>query len=148
MYHLIYVSQASRPMSEEELARILRASREHNARDGISGLLIYKYSSGDNRANFMQLLEGDKAQVLDTFARIEADPRHHTKIVLEEGEIPDRNFAEWTMGFRNVAEEHLARVDGFSDLGSTEFWKRARSGDVSDALDLMLTFYDDGYSDQ
>jgi hypothetical protein len=118
MYHLIYVSQAANPMGEPELAEILRRSRDHNGRDGITGLLIYKLAPSSNRANFMQLLEGEKEQVLNAFARIRADRRHHTKIVLEEGEIARRNFPDWSMGLRNVDESDLLRFDGYSDLGS------------------------------
>jgi len=143
MYHLIYVSQAERPMTDEELAAILKKSRDYNTRDGITGLLIYKYSRPDDRANFMQLLEGEKDQVLDAFRRIRADNRHHTKVVLEEGEIAERNFPDWSMGFRNVEPKQLADFEGFSDLGSEEFWKRAKSGELSEPLEIMLSFYED-----
>lgn len=147
MYHLIYVSQATRPMSEEELAAILKKSRDYNTRDGISGLLIYKLTPSENRANFMQLLEGPEDRVLAAFARIEADNRHHTKIVLEQGEIADRHFPDWSMGFRNADAADLADFDGYSDLGSPAFWARARDGELSDALDIMLSFYSDEFAD-
>lgn len=147
MYHIIYVSQAERPMTDDELAAILKKSRDYNTRDGISGLLIYKYSRSENRANFMQLLEGEKEKVLDAFRRIRADKRHHTKVVLEEGEIDERNFPDWSMGFRNVKQEQLAAFEGYSDLGSDEFWKRAKCGDLSEPLEIMLSFYDDELAD-
>ena len=43
MYYMIYVSQAARPMTSSELTAILEKSRMHNERDGLSGLLIYKF---------------------------------------------------------------------------------------------------------
>lgn len=141
MHYLIYVSQAARPMSEEELAAILRKSRDHNQRDGITGLLIYKFAPEDRRANFMQLLEGDKASVHAAFERIAADKRHHTKIVLEEGEVPRRSFPDWTMGFRNLETSDLEGFEGFSDLGSEQFWSKARAGGLTEALELMKSFY-------
>jgi len=140
MYHLIYVSQAERPMSEDELAAILKKSRDRNTREGISGLLIYRYAPADGRANFMQLLEGEKGQVLKAYDRIKADGRHHTKIVLEQGDIDERHFADWSMGFRNVDEADLAGFEGYSDLGSDAFWARANADDLSDALELMMSF--------
>lgn len=143
MYHLIYVSQAERPMTETELAEILKKSRDHNMRDGISGLLIYRFAPSDGRANFMQLLEGDKDQVLAAFDRIKADTRHHTKVVLEQGEIAHRHFPDWSMGFRNVDEADLAGFEGYSDLGTAAFRARASAGDLSNALDLMVSFYED-----
>lgn len=147
MYHLIYVSQATRPMSEEDLASILKKSRDYNTADGITGLLIYKFTPSENRANFMQLLEGPEEKVLEAFARIEADKRHHTKIVLEQGEISDRNFPEWSMGFRNADASDLAKFEGYSDLGSPEFWTRAEDGELTDALEIMLSFYADEIAD-
>ena len=147
MYHLIYVSQATRPMSEDDLAAILKKSRDYNTKDGISGLLIYKFTPSENRANFMQLLEGPEDKVLSAFARIEADKRHHTKVVLEQGEISERNFPDWSMGFRNADASDLAKFEGYSDLGSSEFWARAKDGELSDALDIMMPFYSDEFAD-
>ncbi len=147
MYHLIYVSQAARPMSEEDLAAILKKSRDYNTEDGISGLLIYKFSPSENRANFMQLLEGPEDKVLAAFARIEADKRHHTKVVLEKGEISDRNFPDWSMGFRNADASDLEEFEGYSDLGSPAFWTRAKDGELSDALEIMMSFYSDEFAD-
>ncbi len=147
MYHLIYVSQAVQPMTETELAGILEKSRDYNRRDGITGLLIYKLAPSSNRANFMQLLEGEKADVQKAFDRIKADRRHHTKIVLEEGEIDARNFPDWSMGFRNIDEVDLATFEGYSDLGSEDFWARAHDGQLDDALDLMMSFYGDAGED-
>lgn len=147
MYHLIYVSQAQRPMTETELAEILKKSRAHNTRDGISGLLIYRFAPSEGRANFMQLLEGDKDRVLAAYDRIKADSRHHTKIVLEQGEIARSSFPDWSMGFRNADEADLAGFEGYADLGSAAFRARASAGDLSDALDLMVSFYEDTSAD-
>lgn len=142
MYYMIYVSQAERPMTAQELARLLEKSREYNRREGITGLLIYKLSHDGERANFMQLLEGERAAVERLFAQIADDPRHHTKVVLEEGEIPERNFPDWSMGFRNLAPDGLAGFEGFSDLGSVEFWSRAKAGNCPQCLELMKFFYE------
>ena len=142
MHYLIYVSQAERPMSAEELAQLLNKSRARNNAAGITGLLIYKNSHSGERANFMQLLEGDREAVERLYRQIAEDPRHHTKIVLEEGEVPARNFPDWSMGFRNLAPDSLAEFEGFSDLGSPAFWERARQGSCPSCLNLMKFFYD------
>lgn len=147
MYHLIYVSQAARPMSEEDLAAILRKSRDYNDKDDITGLLMYKFTPSEQRGNFMQLLEGDKDKVLGAFERIRADKRHHTKVLLEQGEIAERNFPDWSMGFRNVDTTDLEKFQGYSDLGSESFWQRARGGELTDALELMSSFYADECAD-
>ncbi len=147
MYYLIYVSQAAKPMKEQELSEILMKSRDYNTRDGITGLLIYKFTPSENRGNFMQLLEGPKAHVLGAFDRIKADKRHHTKVLLEQGELENQNFPDWSMGFRNADSSDLEKFEGYSNLGSSEFWDRAKDGKLSSALELMLSFYTDEFAD-
>lgn len=143
MNYLVYVSQAERPMTSQALATLLEQSRAYNHKDGITGLLIYKYSADDDRAYFMQLLEGEKAVLYSTFERIAADRRHHTKVILEEGEIPARNFPDWSMGFRDLEPGALTDFEGYSDLGSSDFWERALSGELTSGLELMQSFYKD-----
>lgn len=130
-------------MGERELRAILEKSRDYNSRDGITGLLIYKLSESGERANFMQLLEGEKEQLDEVFKRIVADKRHHTKIILERHQIKRRNFPDWSMGFQNVKSEDLAAFEGYTDLGSDVFWHMFDEGEVSDPLDLMKSFYND-----
>ncbi len=57
MFSLTYVSSAVRPFAEDELADLLAVSRQNNARLGITGMLLYK------DGNFMQVLEGEEAEV-------------------------------------------------------------------------------------
>lgn len=143
MKYLIYVSQAAHPMSGEELGRIMKYSRTRNDREEITGLLIYRFFPDEGRGNFMQLLEGGASAVEAAWSRIAADRRHHTKIRLEEGEIDVRAFPHWSMGFRNVAEADLTSFEGYTDLGSTQFWDRARAGALPGALGTMTSFYEE-----
>ena len=92
MIRLLYISTARRPLTAEELADILRASRRNNARVDVGGLLIV----GGRR--FLQALEGPEAAVMATFHRINADPRHFAVVQLAREEITDRQFSQWTMG--------------------------------------------------
>jgi hypothetical protein len=147
MYNLIYVSQSTASMSAKELAAILQKSRNCNTRDGVTGLLIYKYTPAADRANFIQLLEGDKDKVQAAFQRICADKRHHTIILLEEGEIEDRNFPSWSMGFRNVAASDLVNFEGFSDLGTEHFWEQAGTKTLDSPMGMLKSFYADEFAD-
>ncbi|MEO1199480.1 MAG: BLUF domain-containing protein [Pseudomonadota bacterium] len=142
MGYMVYVSQASRPMQEADLADILTKSRAYNTEDGVTGLLIYRYLPETGRGNFMQLLEGPKDKVDAAWGRIAADDRHHTQIVLEEGPIAGRACPNWSMGFRNVETRDLADKEGFADLGEDSFSERALCGQVHGARDLMSAFYE------
>ena len=93
MFYLIYSSSATRLLSDEELAAIHRDAMAGNAKRGITGFLLYR------GGNFMQLLEGEEAEVRRLFECIHADPRHKDVYVLKEGTRPDRIFSKWAMGF-------------------------------------------------
>jgi len=107
MHHLIYLSSARRDFSAQELQELLVRSRYHNEQQGITGLLLYK------DGNFLQAIEGEEEAVESLYARIEADPRHHGLMVLFHEEIPERDFASWTMGFRDLSSRPS---DGFDAI--------------------------------
>lgn len=142
MRYIVYVSQAAKAFSTDDLARLLTHSRERNSADGITGLLVYRYNTDFKRGNFLQVLEGTEDALEDVWRRISGDPRHHTIIVLDEGESETRMFGDWSMGFRNVDESDLAKFAGFSELGSDEFWKNAKKQALPDALSTLQSFYD------
>ncbi len=109
LLEIIYVSAAKSPLPAAALAALLAVSRRDNKRAGISGLLIHRESS------FLQVLEGPEEAVRATFARIERDARHHRVLVISRGAVPQRSFAEWTMGYVEDAAG-ARRLDGFNDF--------------------------------
>ena len=46
----------------------------------------------------MQILEGDKAQVTETYNRIARDTSHSASTIMNVRDIEDRLFPNWTMG--------------------------------------------------
>ncbi len=96
LVHLLYASRAVQAMSGPEFAAILKQSREHNASEGITGLLCH------TDGVFMQLLEGGRDAVNARYQRIASDPRHKDVILLSYAEIAEREFAGWTMGQVNL----------------------------------------------
>lgn len=109
MISIVYVSAARHVFTPAELEALLEKSRANNRRDGVSGVLLYR--DGD----FLQVLEGPEAAVRRTYERIARDPRHGGVIVLDESEIAQRNFGDWSMGFRrvNATEQPAGFVDFF-----------------------------------
>ena len=142
MKYIVYVSQAVKPFDSSELAKLLEHSQAKNLEAGVTGLLIYRFNPEYSRGNFVQALEGPEAAIDDVWQRISNDRRHHTILVVEEGDIDTRMFSDWSMGFRNVDADDLKNVEGFSDLGSDNFWAQATSGTVPEALELLKSFYD------
>ena len=134
VFQLVYVSSAVEPFTEAQLQDLLLVSRRNNRQFGITGMLLYK------DGNFMQLLEGDEPAVREIFRRIVSDSRHHDLITLLQAPAPERDFAEWTMGFR-----HLANVAGAESAGYSEFLDLPLTADSfgdnpSKCQRLLLTF--------
>ena len=61
----------------------------------------------------MQLLEGSKPAVLSLFAKIKDDPRHRDVVVLLESETPNRDFQQWSMGFKKVDSNTSREVPAY-----------------------------------
>ncbi len=110
MYQLVYVSSETIRFTDEALLDLLKASRRRNEACRVSGLLLYRHGT------FTQLLEGEKEDVLATFARISADPRHGQIITLLEGECAERDFEEWSMAFRKLDDSEAEDIPGYSDF--------------------------------
>lgn len=91
MLSVIYVSVADPLIREEDIAAILVTARRNNARDDLTGALIY------NGHNFLQLLEGPEKEVEACLAAIREDPRHSGMTEVRRLTVEDRDFAEWFM---------------------------------------------------
>lgn len=110
LHQLIYVSTAVAELPESALQAILKSAREKNQAHGISGSLLYADGC------FIQVLEGAPQAVAQTFERIQLDPRHHSVTVLLQRPVSERNFADWTMGYRRLRRQDLPTEPGFSDF--------------------------------
>lgn len=69
-FQLVYCSKANQHFTSADLLALLEQSKDYNASKNITGLLLYKDKS------FIQLLEGDKKEILDLYREIEKDTRH------------------------------------------------------------------------
>ena len=134
MYHLVYVSSAVKPFTEQELIGLLAVSRKNNERDGITGMLLYR------DGNFMQHLEGPKENVVSSMRRISLDPRHRGIIALLQGETKERTFSEWAMGFKTLSAETAKEHPGFSDFLETPLNSEEFQVQPSRSLKLLQTF--------
>ncbi|MFI7530203.1 BLUF domain-containing protein [Nocardia salmonicida] len=108
-YTLIYSSQATFVLSDEEISVLLDRARELNAADDVTGLLVYVRFDGD-RAAFVQVLEGDENAVERTYARIQRDELHTDLLVLARAGIQQRRFSQWSMKFIRMEQADLQQV--------------------------------------
>jgi hypothetical protein len=129
----IYVSSL-KGGDDAVLPDILRASQKNNARDGVTGMLLYA------DGNFLQVLEGPPETVERTFARIEQDPRHSHIIVMSDEPTTQRDFADWSMGLRRLGAEEAERFPAQARWFRYGFDADAIRAQPGMALDLLKLF--------
>lgn len=114
---LIYASSAAFAMDDGEVEILLAHSRKRNAADGITGLLVYVRLDYDHAA-FVQVLQGPREQVEETYRRIERDELHRDPTVLLRSSTEPARFEDWSMKFATLDVEGLreaARSAGWAD---------------------------------
>lgn len=134
LFHLIYVSTAVAPMSEDDLLQLLEQSRSRNQQHRITGMLLYK------NGHFMQVLEGEEASVMKIFHDIERDPRHKSVDVLRAEYIQYRDFPNWTMGFANIDKLDPSTIPGFSRFLEVDFRSDYLAEASAEAHAMLLAF--------
>jgi hypothetical protein len=131
---IVYVSTATPGLNAEELEELLKVSRRNNQRDGITGMLLYV------EGNFMQAIEGTPDRIRDLYQRLECDPRHRGLNKLVDEPLAQRQFAQWSMAFRQVTVASLRAMEGFSDFLDRGFDTEAMRAWPDKAHKLLLTF--------
>jgi len=110
LHRVLYCSRNVIPGATEAVAadvrEILAVSRVNNARDGVTGGLLF------SEGCFAQVLEGPQDAVEAAFERIQCDARHSEVVVLQNGPIPKRDFPDWSMAFAgaDAVSSPLAKV--------------------------------------
>ncbi|OOQ61418.1 BLUF domain-containing protein [Mucilaginibacter pedocola] len=129
MKYLIYLSTAVDLLDEQEIHNLLAKSRARNASNDITGILLY------HEGNFIQLLEGEQAKVDETLERIAGDPSHKNIIVIDEGDLDERNFGAWSMGYQKATAKELADIEAYTDPQKLE-----QASGSHPALSILKTF--------
>lgn len=87
----LYVSRAVGPQTGTVTARILAASEAHNPVHAVSGVLC------KGQGLYLQVLEGERAEVNRLYAHILQDKRHQDVQMLSFEEITERRYPDWSM---------------------------------------------------
>lgn len=129
LVELSYLSEAVSDMSFLGLMRLLESARAFNQKNGITGILLY-----DNQ-QFGQILEGEYANVMKAWKRIQEDKRHHRLELLEIREILERSFPEWLLRFyggETLTRDYPALADmvGGMDKHSHALMNKMRESQV------------------
>jgi hypothetical protein len=107
MHQLIYLSQATRPLSAKALAGLVEQAQQANAQQHLTGALVY------SNQRFIQLLEGEQAALEQAYARIRQDPRHQHLCKVAYHPIAARRFTEWHLAFQSLSPAQFAHLAGY-----------------------------------
>jgi hypothetical protein len=114
LYHMVYSSQATRPMSAADLEQILTDARVGNEARNVTGALIHVDGV------FVQVLEGEEDVLRALMANIARDTRHHGVKVFYESAIAERAFASWRMAYVSPTAEQVSTWAGLPSTASIE----------------------------
>jgi hypothetical protein len=133
VFQVFSVSRATSAVDNAQIRSILQASRNHNARLGVTGCLLF---SGHC---FAQVLEGPQSAVSALARRVAADPRHVGVRVLSQARRDEREYADWPMGYLydlNLEDdlEMLLMIPDRSPVVVADVLERMRPDPVMGAL--------------
>ena len=134
MIHLIYVSSATRQMSEEELIYLLSQSRDRNERQNVTGILLYA------GGNFIQILEGEEKDVEEIYQSILNDDRNRGNILIEKENIKQRDFPDWSMGFEHLTNQKKTTIKGYSEFLEREMEPEEIAKNSNEIIELLYGF--------
>ena len=110
LVRLLYVSQSVGPITTTVTTSILEKSSANNKKQNITGVLC------QGSGLWLQVLEGERAQVNALYSRIIADRHHHNIELLSMEEIASRRFGQWSM-----ALVYLSKDDPMVQMAHPEF---------------------------
>jgi hypothetical protein len=112
---IVWISEAVKNYSEDELLSLLKKSRANNMRVGVTGLLLY------HQGSFMQFMEGEEDKVLAIYHNRIVPSRLHRKVtLLLKIELEERVFSNWKMGFMATDSKLANSVPGFTEFVRTK----------------------------
>jgi Sensors of blue-light using FAD len=133
VFRLMYRSRnrIPAPGRKQELGSLFTQARGNNKDRQLTGALLVH---GDW---FVQVLEGDEAEVRAVYARIERDVRHERISLLETGDVEGRVFGRWAMARVSDAADQpdiplIAHTDGISRAAA-----RPTTTEQEQLLDVM-----------
>ena len=130
---VVYSSKATVDVDDVELEELLKTSVRNNAEQQVSGMLLY------TKGSFLQLLEGEAPAVDALLKRIEGDPRHHDIQVHIRTSIKEREFKNWSMGYRRLNERDARAMMSFAPFFEDGFDAAKFCDQPGIALDILRT---------
>lgn len=135
VFQLAYLSFASEAFDKDVdrgMGEILDVAVSNNKDLNITGMLLFKGGI------FIQLLEGDKEDVLNLYGRIASDLRHEGLKVLVKQDNSERLFEHWSMSYQKIDNTSLILINEI--INWDELVKATREYRVIDNKKILDVF--------
>ncbi|MEM5566822.1 BLUF domain-containing protein [Psychroserpens sp. AS72] len=100
-YSIIYQSKAQDNLDISEIDRMLLKAKRFNKENNITGCIVYH----DNQ--FIQIIEGEKSDITNLYAKIKDDNRHFNVMTLSETATNETLWDDWSMAFYKFTGDQL-----------------------------------------
>ena len=97
---LTYISRYNNHNENGEVTRILAQAQQNNARNGITGALIF------NHNYFLQSIEGARPIINELLRKLIKDDRHFSLQIIECCEVEQRRWNKWSMKYLIPSEDN------------------------------------------
>lgn len=135
MIRLVYTSSASLVPTDSDLMELLFRAQSRNLQLNITGILLYGIGT------YLQVLEGEPEDVHTVYQSILNDDRSNHHVVLIEEKITQRDFPDWSMGFRNIETcESKYLPAGFVDVFDGKWADDFATKNSANTVKLLLNF--------
>jgi hypothetical protein len=128
---LTYASRSTESFHEHEIPDLLQQVRIANAKQQITGMLLYI------RGSFLQVLEGPPELVDAVFSKLLTDKRHTQVRLIATDPLPERAFEGWTMMHKTLDPVEADELVGETDFFTSPTW--IAELDARRAKKLLLT---------
>ena len=130
---MVYISQATRKMSLEDLTSIQNIAKKNNEPKDVTGSLFY------NGGWFLQVLEGPAATLDTLYHKIEKDTRHKNSRILYNEPAKFRTFGRWSMNMTNLDNRQADKYNELLEVIEAAKTDR-KIGAASPAVTLLKIF--------
>ena len=130
---LVYISQATRKMSDEDLHQIHTTAKVNNQNIDVTGSLFY------NGGWFLQVLEGPVETLNTLYKKIDKDSRHKNSRILYNEPTKFRTFTRWSMNMTNLNDRQADKYEQLIEVIDAAKTDR-KIGATSPAVALLKIF--------
>lgn len=132
--YVSYMSNQALILKEDDIERLLFQIREKNKKLAITGLLLLI------QGKFIQYIEGPEEEIENVYKKIKSDPRHNQLILLDSGDIDDRQFKDWSMAYRKIEDDVVENITGYKNLELDNLFLKPYEEGTHPVLKVLYNF--------